>query len=586
MLMTPRDYQAEAIQSIFTYFADKTGNPVVAMPTGTGKSIVIGGFLEAVYQQYPNQKVLVLTHVKELIEQNHDKLLRMWPQAPAGIYSAGLNRRDNLHSIIFGGVASVMGKHELFGHVDLVMVDEAHLVSPDEGTMYRKFIERLKGVNPALKVIGLTATPWRLGHGIITEDNLFTDLCFDITSLDAFNRLIAEGYLSTLVPKKTTAELNVDGVHIRGGEFISSELQQAVDREEVTYAALKEAIEEGEGRDKWLIFTAGIQHSIHAADMLNSLGFPCGVVHSKMSSKDRNETLAAFRDGRLRAVTNNNILTTGFDLPEIDMIVMLRPTASAILWVQMLGRGTRPVYSEGYDLSSIEGRLAAIHESGKENCLVLDFAGNTRRLGPINDPVIPKRKGRKGGDAPVKLCEICGVYNHASVRFCAACGAEFQFVVKLRQEASTEDLIKGALPVIESFEVDHITYTSHTKHGGGTSMKVSYYCNLRSFKEFVCVGYAPGFALRKAKEWWRHRSSHPVPETVAEAVTQAHTIAAPTHIKVWVNKKYPEIMDYCYDGSNFGQQEADPFKVPTVANDTIKSTPVATSNYMDDDIPF
>lgn len=585
MQIIPRDYQTEAIQSIFTYFATHSGNPVIAKPTGTGKSIVIAGFLEIVYQHYPNQKVLVLTHVKELIEQNYDKLLRLWPQAPAGIYSAGLNRRDIMHSIIFGGVASVIGKHELFGHVDLVIVDEAHLVSPDKKTMYRKFITELSKVNPALKVIGLTATPWRLGHGLITKDNLFTDFCFDITGLEAFNRLIGEGYLSSLVPKKTKSELDISGVHMRGGEFIESELQQAVDREEVTYAALKETMEEGADRDKWLIFTSGIKHSVHAAEMLNSLGIPCGTVHSKMSSKDRAETLAAFRDGRLRAVTNNNVLTTGFDLPEIDLICMLRPTASAILWIQMLGRGTRPVYAEGFDLTTIEGRLAAIQEGGKQNCLVLDFAGNTRRLGPINDPVIPKRKGKKGGDAPVKLCEACGTYNHASVRHCVQCGAEFQFIVKLRQEASTDDLIKGDLPVIESYKVDHITYTKHTKHNGSVSMKVSYYCNLRSFKEFVCIGYS-GFPLRKAKAWWAERSDLPLPETVDDGLQLVTHLKAPTHIRVWVNKKYPEIMTCCYDGSDFGSAEPDPFAVPTIANDTIKTTNTPSEDYTDDDIPF
>ena len=174
------------------------------MPTGTGKSLVIAGFLESIYRQYPMQKVLVLTHVKELIEQNCEKLLALWPTAPAGVFSAGLKRKDIHDRIIFAGIASIAKHAEKFGCVHLVIIDEAHLVSPSEETMYHKFLAALRVVNPHIKVIGLTATPWRLGQGKITEDGIFTDVCFDITSISAFNRLIQEGYLSPLIPRRTT----------------------------------------------------------------------------------------------------------------------------------------------------------------------------------------------------------------------------------------------------------------------------------------------------------------------------------------------------------------------------------------------
>ena len=183
----------------------------------TGKSIVIARFLQRVFHHYPNQRIMVLTHVKELIQQNHSKLMAVWPNAPAGIHSAGLGKRDTIHQILFGGIASVNKKWKEFGFINLILIDEAHLVSPNEETMYRGFIEALKTVNPHLKVIGFTATPWRLGQGRITEDGIFPDLCFDITGLNAFNRLIAEGYLATLIPKQTKYSLDVDGVHMRGG---------------------------------------------------------------------------------------------------------------------------------------------------------------------------------------------------------------------------------------------------------------------------------------------------------------------------------------------------------------------------------
>ena len=557
MKLRPRPYQIEAVQGIYNYFGSNTGNPIVAMPTGTGKSVVIAMFLESVYAHYHNQRVMILTHVKELIEQNHEKLMTLWPAAPAGIYSAGLNRKDLGRKITFGGIASVAKKAHQFGHIDLLLVDEAHLVSPNDETMYLTFINQLKQINPNLKVIGFTATPWRLGAGHLTESGLFTDVCFDNTSMEAFNKLISDGYLSPLIPKQTKQLLDTDGVHMRGGEFIQSELQNAVDKAEVTYGALKEALEQAHDRNHWLVFASGVEHAEHIVEMFQSFDVPAVAVHSKMSKETRDRAIAGFKAGDYRVAVNNNVLTTGFDFPGIDCIAGLRPTASTVLWVQMLGRGTRPVYAEGFDLDTVEGRLAAIANGPKQNCLVLDFAGNTRRLGPINDPVIPRKKGQKGGEAPVKLCGVCGTYNHATVKHCVHCGTEFTFQVKFKATAASDELLRGDAPVVELFKVDHITYLQHEKAGRPPMVRVTYYCGLRSFSEYVCVEHE-GFAQRKARHWWRERTAIPFPSTTAEALELAPRLKTATHLQVWVNKQYPEIMSHCFDGTAFGTQQAKP----------------------------
>lgn len=600
--MRIRNYQWEAICSIWNYFANgNTGNPVVAMPTGTGKSVVLGGFVRLIYDHFPHQKVMVLTHVKELISQNYDKLGKIWPTAPAGIYSSGLNRRDVYNNIIFGGIASVAKRAHKFGHIDLVVIDEAHLVSPNDNTMYQKFIGELKEYNPNLKIIGLTATPYRMGHGKIVEDgSLFTDICFDNTTLDKFNNLISEGYLCPLIPKRTKLLLNVDGVHKRAGEFVAKELQQAVDKLELTEAAVKEAIEVGADRHCWLVFTAGVEHAIHTAEILNSLGVSAKAVHSgnkeyKMTDGERDAAIEEFKRGELKALVNNNVLTTGFDHPPIDMILMLRPTSSPGLWVQMLGRGTRPLYADGFDLNTTQGRLEAIQAGGKSDCLVLDFGGNTKRLGPINDPLLPPRKGKKTGDAPIKLCEainklnqVCDTWVHASAKWCPECGSEFSFTTKLKQGASTDDLIKGDLPVVEEYKVDHLTYSLHTKEGKPPMMKVSYYCNLQMFTDYVCIEHQ-GYARQRAKRWWSERSESPVPDTTEQALSSTHLLRPATSIRVWVNKRYPEIMAYCYDGTHFGKEEEDPFSLPSVENSSKSNS--NKNNDLDesddlDDIPF
>lgn len=545
-----RSYQAECIESIWSYFrAGNTGNPVCALPTGTGKSVCIAGFAKSVLEQYPGQRIMVLTHVKELIQQNYNKLLNIWPTAPAGIYSAGLKRKDTLNNVIFAGIGSVAKKGHLFGHVDLIIVDECHLVSPNDMTMYRKFFDFLMQTNPHLKIIGFTATPWRLGHGKITEgdDAMFTDICFDITNVHAFNRLIAEGFLAPLVPKRTRTVLDVDGVHMRGGDFVAKELQQAVDVEVITRAALQEAMEYRDTRHRWLIFASGVEHAIHIDEILSEYGMKGAAVHSKMEDEDaRDNAIKAFQAGELEYLVNNNILTTGFDCPEVDLILVLRPTASSVLWVQMLGRGTRPF-------------------PGKNNCLVLDFAGNTKRLGPINDPVVPRKKGEKGGTAPVKECPKCNSYIHASLRWCNAeiipgikCNHEFVFETKLKQGAGTDEIIKGDLPVVEVFGIDYINYTEHNKLGKPPSMKVSYICGKRIFNEFVCLQH-DGNIAHKARNWVSQRLPVAV-TTTADLLAVATQLQPATHLRVWTNQKYPTIIAHCFDGTAFGTLE-----VPTAA---------------------
>lgn len=592
MALVLRDYQVATIDAIWNYFSSgKTGNPVAVMPTGTGKSVVIAGLAQRVLYNYPLERMMVLTHVKELIDQNFKKLLELWPTAPAGIYSAGIGRKDTKQKIIFAGIASVAKKAELFGHIGLIIVDESHLVSPEDVTLYRKFVEALRKVNPHVKVIGFTATPWRLGYGHIAGDgSLFTDVCMDLATIDAFKWFIHEGYMCPLVPKSTSAKLDVDGVHMRGGEFIASELQAAVDKKPLIQQALEEAVHLAGDRSCWLVFCAGVEHSAHVAEELNARGIPCKAVHSKMSAGERDAAIADWKAGRLRALTNNNVLTTGIDNPMLDCIVVMRPTGSTTLWVQMLGRGTRPLYAPGFDIATRQGRLDAIAEGGKANCLVLDFAANTPRLGPINDPVIPKRKGETKGDAPVKLCPSCSTYNHASALNCIFCGHAFpKHVTIVQAHAGTDELMKLDLPEMKTYHVTHVTYATHSKPGKPLMMRVTYYGKIQRFSEFVLFEHRDQFSRQRAAEWWHKHASNKStggpPNGTEEALLRANIghLKAPTHIRVWINTQYPKVMDVCFDGSDFGAKPAGADWEPSVNVDL----PVTARGFPgESDVPF
>jgi DNA repair protein RadD len=542
--MELRDYQRAAVASVFNYFSQGgTGNPVLAMPTGTGKSLVLAKLMEITLRSWPDQRTIMLTHVKELISQNYETFCRIWPTAPAGVYSAGLNRRDHWAPITFAGIGSVAKRPELFGKINLAFVDECHLVSDKSNTMYQKFLGALKLVNPNLKVIGLSATPWRLGQGLITDGGLFTDFCYDITSMTEFNKLISDGWLCTLIPRKTEQQFDLSDVGIRMGEYVAGQLVSAVDQDRITYAALLEARALAADRGSWLVFAVSVEHAEKCAACLNAIGVSATCVHSKINATERASRLAAYKSGQIRAMVNNNVLTTGFDHPPLDCIVMLRPTASPGLWVQMLGRGTRP-------------------HPGKKNCLVLDFAGNTERLGPINDPVLPKRKGKGGGgSAPIRECPACHCYNHASVKICAACGYEFPERVRFSPGASTDQLVKDELPEINIFPVSRMTAQLHTKNDRPPSIRISYHCGIRRFSEFVCLEHK-NYAGKRARDWWRTHLRGNVmlsgeietPETTEEALKLIEHINCPTHIRVWTNKNYPEVMAHDFSDTAFGSR--------------------------------
>ena len=557
-----RWYQREAVDSLFDYFREHPGydanglpvkaNPLICLPTGTGKSHVIGDFVREAMQTYPGTRIAMATHVKELINQNAAKLQEAWPLAPLGIYSAGLKSRDFMQPIIYGGVQSMVKKAEIFGRRDLLIIDEAHLLGPSADTSYQKYIEELQKLNPYLKVIGLTATPYRLGLGCLTNGNIFTDICYNLCTIDGFNRLIAEGYLCPLIPKRTRTELDVSNVGMVNGEYRAGELQEAVDKYETTFEALKEVVQEGYNRRSWLIFASGVEHAEHIGEMLNTaFGIPTCVIHSKKSDKQNEEALAAWRRGEFRAAVNMNALTTGVDHPAIDLIAMLRPTMSPGLWVQMLGRGTRVFL-------------------GKENCLVLDFAGNTRRLGPINDPVIPKPKGNgPPGDAPVKICPSCGTYCHTTAKVCIVCGYQFPATENLDNHASTDALLRSDLPQVEPFEVSHVVLTPHmSKELPGkpsrSSFKVSYYCKgaiPRTFYEYMSVESSSNYFRHKSRDWFRQRylgyelgvhqfnneewdEDCPRTNEVVIDLAMKGLLRYPRIIHVWVNKQQPEILRY------------------------------------------
>ena len=524
-MLTLRPYQQAAIASIYGYFQNNKGNPLVIIPTAGGKSLVMAAFIEGVLKAWPDQRILIVTHVRELIAQNHAEMIALWPEAPAGIYSVGLGKREAQARVLFAGIQSIHRRAHEVGHTDLVLIDEAHLIPGNTSTMYRRFLDRLAQINPALKVIGLTATPFRTDSGMLHEGKsaLFTDIAFEAP----VRELIDQGYLSPLVSKQPATQLDVSKVGTRAGDFIARDLAAAVDQDAITRAAVAEIIDYGKDRKSWLAFCSGVDHARHVAEEFQHRGFSCHTIFGDTPKDERDAIIAAFKRGEIRALASMGVLTTGFNAPGVDLIALLRPTKSAGLYVQMVGRGTRLAPS-------------------KENCLVLDFAGNVRRHGPI-DLVRPKRPGEAGGgDAPTKVCPMCDSIVALSSTECPDCGYEFPArEVKIAPTAAALPILSPKAP--QWLPVHGVSYSRHDKLGGLPSLKVTYNCGLKSYSEWVCIEHQ-GYARQKASDWWRKRAPGlPVPLCIDEAILQAGELARPSAISVRPSGRYFEITGYRFD---------------------------------------
>lgn len=467
----------------------------------SGKSVVLAAVIQEIFATWPDQRVLMLTHVKELIEQNASRLKTVWPQAPLGIYSAGLGRKDAFNPVIFAGIQSVFAKAMHLGRFDLIFVDEAHLIGSDSGSRYQVFFDAARKINPDVRIVGLTATAFRTTTGALTYGDmaLFSDVAYEIGLL----QLIAEGFLCPLVTKSTTTQLDVSGVKSRNGEFIQGQLERAVDQDSVTHAALDEVETYGADRGKWLVFCAGVNHAEHVTAALLARGIPAGCVTGKTPKGRRDNLIASYRNGRIRALVNANVLTTGFDVPATDLLVVLRPTQSPGLYVQIMGRGMRIA-------------------PGKTDCLVLDFAGNTTRHGPVDQVKawIPKPK-EDGSAAPIKVCPGCGAKVATSVRICA-CGHVFEFADAPSHFATASDapVLSTDTKSLVTRKVSHCFYRHHQSIGKLPSLRVDYYDGmLRVASEWVCLSH-DGYARAKAAQWWIRRvgTAIPVPPTVKDAL--------------------------------------------------------------------
>jgi DNA repair protein RadD len=527
--MQLRPYQLEAVAAVYNHLRTRDDNPCVVIPTGGGKTPISAKLCSDTVQQW-NGRVLVVEPVKELIEQTADKLHAICPTVDVGIYSAGLNRRDTRQPIIVAGIQSIYERACDFEPFNLVIPDEAQRIPPDGEGMYQRLFGDLRTINPALRVVGLTATPFRMTTGpICTPGGILNAVCYEIGA----RPLIVDGYLSPLVSKAGKTKADTSGLSIQRGEFVASEVEALMGS--LVEAACREIVELTANRKSILIFAAGVDHANDVAAVLSLIyGLSCRVVTGETPAGERATAVSEFKSGALRCLINVNVFTEGFDAPNVDCVVLLRPTLSPGLYYQMVGRGFR---------------LAP----GKADCLVLDFGGNVLRHGPIDALKLKDSKSSKSGEAPAKECPECQAVVAAGYAVCPECGFQFP-----PPERATHDATASNASVLREvqrtrYEVQDVLYSEHRKRnapeGHPPTMRVDYQIALGQYKsQWLCFQHdRHSTGYRKAVEWWRKRSPDPIPPSVERAVIAARNGALTETYAITVDETpgdLPVFIDY------------------------------------------
>lgn len=536
-----RPYQERAISELYAWMnrhIQDNKNPIVNMCVGAGKSVVIAELCKRAISEFPQTRIIMTVASRELCQQNLEKLLAIWPEAPAGVCSAALGKKDLESQIIFATIGSIAKQAIHLGRVDLIIVDECHNINTEQSGMYRKFISECERYNNGkILVIGFTGTPFR-GNGVHLHDPGNEKRLFDsIATTVGMDELLKSGHLSPLVVQDDTPTLvDTSSVKVVGGDYVISDLDDLMNDDFVIEQATSDIILKGATRKKWLTFCVTVEHAENVLASFIKKGINANMITAKTPKAERQTIINQFKKGDLQCLVNIATLTTGFDAPETDLIALLRPTKSPVLYVQIAGRGMRIA-------------------DGKENCLWLDYTETTVEQGPINK--ITGRKGFKSkpSEAPTRECPKCHNYMPISFKECSECGHVFPIEEKPKHDtrSGTADILTGIKPPVkEWFDVSDVSYAKHTKREtGANSLRVSYHIGDIGpvISEWIALESQSQFARKQANAWWLKRYMPAVdfdciPETVADAINASELLMTPKRILAQKEGKYWKVINY------------------------------------------
>lgn len=395
MSVTLRPNQIGAADAVEAAFRAGINRPLVDSCVGSGKSLIMGELSRREVER--GGRALILAHTRELVEQNAGACRMLG--LSTGVNAAALGERCWRAPVISAAIQSVYKSAASFGPITLVLADECHLWPHSESGMYRQLARGL----PYARIAGVSGTTFRMQGGSLVEGEgaPFDKVVYTYSIVDG----IRDGYLVPAFSVGAQDVIDTDKLRVRQGEFTNesqdAQMIAAMDNHIIQMVAA------GEDRRAWLVFEASVKAARAMAERMNQWNIPTGLVLGETPAGERERTIDAFRRGELRALVNRDTLTTGFDVQTVDMLVMRRATKSLGLYIQMTGRLLR----------TIGGNMGASIAAGKADGIVLDFAGNIERHGPLD--FIQRR------DSKVRFskCEECGTRNAGAAAKCWSCGA-------------------------------------------------------------------------------------------------------------------------------------------------------------------
>lgn len=562
-----RKYQQEMIDTAFAALKqDKF--VLIQGSTGCGKTIVFSGLVKKLITAYPTMRIAILAHRLELVQQAQDKLLKVWFDAPIGIACASTkNKMDTDSPVTIGSIQTLANHAKTTTPFHLIIIDEAHIVPPaNTESQYQQWLSVMQQYNPDVRVLGFTATPFRLGHGYIYGDkckegnvNWFNELNYKI----GIRELQKQGYLCGYRAKAIVDIGNdLDRIKTTGGEFNLGDLSDLMSNITHVGSAVKAFQEYGEGRKHVVVFAVTIEHAETLNNAFREAGYLSTIVHSKMPMAQRKLALESFENGQTQFIINVGVLTTGWDSPAIDCVMLCRPTKSPALYVQMTGRGLRIC-------------------EGKKDVLILDLANNCKTHGDPADPTveIPQVKESKE-KPPQKHCPKCKEMMHAAATECPSCG--FIFEVEKKEEyhgniqMKTVDFKAKIKELPFNFNIDDGGMEKYTSKAGNTMIKIwiadkTNYVTPKYINEFWQFDEdAHEFARKKAFQAWYTITGNKPPKSTREALERENEIILniPEKIEVIKDGDYLKVYKWRPGGS-----------IPL-------PTPVTKKELIEDEIPF
>jgi DNA repair protein RadD len=528
-MLVPRPYQELMISTAMQTMLRKS-SCLIQAATGAGKTVVFAELIRRWINAYPSMRILVLVHREIIVKQNAGKLWEIWPDAPIGIACASAQRKVQVDQpVVFASVQTLASRISTMPMFHLVIVDEAHRMTPKGlPSQYKTIIEQLRIYYPTLRIFGLTATPYRLNWGPIygsnhkrKDDKSPSANWFDELDLSIGMKQLQETepdddnpdapYLCPMrvFVEDKSIEVELRGISTVAGEYNAGQLSGLMKNSLHVASALDAYKKHREGRFRCVVFAVSIEHAERLKEVFLADSIPCEVVHSDQEKEHNRDILKAFDAGKIPVVVNVGVMTEGWDCRSVDMLLMARPTKSAALFVQIVGRGLRTF-------------------PGKQDVLIIDLAGNFNRHGPPWEPILPSyekagSRPKEQEKKPEKECDKCGTPNPTGSWVCSECGnvlrvrqIEEARPVKLRElELAKMARKKGE----RAGQIESLGFSKHvTKLTGAICLRVTAYLTGGSSAVHFFRVDKPYYL---GKMWLNLHAPFPIPKTI-EALLDAH----------------------------------------------------------------